>query len=81
MLSIIGGRAKIIDMRKKSCIYMGLLKIKDTVSKGRTLRCGVRYTRKKLTFALHRGGVKRASWDVSSFKTPGLARQFLRRYR
>jgi hypothetical protein len=32
MLSIIGGRAKIIDMRKKSCTYVGLRKFKDTVS-------------------------------------------------
>jgi len=31
MLSIIEGQAKIIDMRKKSCIYVGLRKIKDTV--------------------------------------------------
>ncbi|MFX0203972.1 MAG: hypothetical protein ACFFCW_48360 [Candidatus Hodarchaeota archaeon] len=31
MLSIIGGQAKIIDMRKKSCIYVGLRKFKDTV--------------------------------------------------
>jgi len=52
MISIIEGRAKIIDMRKKSCIYGGLRKFKNTVSKGRTLRCGVRYTRKKLPLAL-----------------------------
>jgi hypothetical protein len=31
MLSIIGGQAKIIDMRQKSCIYVGLRKFKDTV--------------------------------------------------
>ena len=31
MISIIEGRAKIIDMRKKSCIYVGLRKFKDTV--------------------------------------------------
>jgi hypothetical protein len=29
MLSIIGGRAKIIDMRKKSCLYVGLRKFKE----------------------------------------------------
>jgi len=55
--------------------------VSNTVSKGRTLRCGVRYTRKKLPVAFLRAGVKRASWDVSLFKTPGLARQFLRRNR
>ena len=32
MLSIIGERAKIIDMRKKCSIYVDLRKIKDTVS-------------------------------------------------
>jgi hypothetical protein len=32
MLSIIGGQAEIIDMRKKSCIYVSLRKFKDTVS-------------------------------------------------
>jgi len=31
MKSIIEGRAKIIDIRKKSCIYVGLRKFKDTV--------------------------------------------------
>ncbi len=30
MISIIEGRAKIIDRRKKSCIYVGLRKFKDT---------------------------------------------------
>jgi len=78
MISIIEGQAKIIDMRKKSCIYVGLRKFKDTVSKGRTQHCGVRYTRKKLPLALHRGGVERDSWDMSSFKTSSLGRQFLR---
>jgi hypothetical protein len=29
MLSIIEGRAKIIDMRKKSCLYVGLWKFKE----------------------------------------------------
>jgi hypothetical protein len=37
----------------------------------------VRYTRKKLPFALPKGGVKRASWDMSSFKTTNLAGSFL----
>jgi hypothetical protein len=32
MLSIIGEQAKSIDMRKKSCLYVGLRKFKDTVS-------------------------------------------------
>jgi len=32
MLSIIWEQAKIIDMRKKSCIYVGLGEFKDTVS-------------------------------------------------
>jgi hypothetical protein len=31
MLSIIEGRAEIIDRRKKSCIYVGLRKFEDTV--------------------------------------------------
>jgi len=31
MLSIIRGRTKTIDKLKKSCIYMGLRKFKDTV--------------------------------------------------
>jgi len=31
MLSIIGGQVKSIDMRKKSCLYVGLRKFKDTV--------------------------------------------------
>jgi len=31
MLSIIGEQPKSIDMRKKSCIYVGLQKFKDTV--------------------------------------------------
>jgi len=31
MLSVIEGRAKIIDMRKKSCMYVGLPKFKDIV--------------------------------------------------
>ena len=52
MLSIIGGRAKIIDMREKSCIYVDLRKFKNSVSTGRTPRCDVHYTRKKLPLAL-----------------------------
>jgi hypothetical protein len=32
MISFIEGPGKIIDMRKKSCIYVGLPKFKDTVS-------------------------------------------------
>jgi len=29
MISIIGGRAEIVDMRKKSCLYVGLWKFKE----------------------------------------------------
>jgi len=38
----------------------------------------MRYPRKKLLLASHRGGVERDSWDMSSSKTPSLGRQFLK---
>jgi len=52
-----------------------------TDSKGRTPWSGVRYTRKKLPLALHKGGVERDPWDMSSSKTPSLDRHFLRSIR
>jgi len=55
--------------------------VSNTVSRGRTLRCGVRYTRKKLPLGLPRGGLERDSWDTNSFKTQNLDWPFLRRIR
>lgn len=49
--------------------------------KDRTLRCVVRYTRKKLPLFFLLGGTVCDSWDVTSFKTPNLAWLFLRRIR
>jgi hypothetical protein len=54
MISIIGGGANVIDMRKKCYLYVDLRTFKDTVSKGRTPDYGVRYVRKKLLLAFLR---------------------------
>jgi hypothetical protein len=51
----------------------------NIVSKGRTPWSGVRYTRKKLPLALHKGEVERDPWDMSSPETPSLGRHFLGR--
>ncbi len=73
--------SKSIDLRKKYALDADWRKIHSSVSKGRTPWSGVRYTRKKLPLASHKGGVERDSWDMSSSKTPTLGRHFLRRNR
>jgi hypothetical protein len=49
------------DLRMESCIDREAANFKSSVSKGRTPPCGVRYTRKKLPLASHRGGTENDS--------------------
>ncbi len=58
-----------VYLRFKSCTNWESVKRQISVSIGRTLRCGVRYTRKKLLLAFLK------------FKTTNSGRQFLRRIR
>jgi hypothetical protein len=67
--------------RFKHGMYRDGENLNTSVSKGRTPWSGVRYTRKKLPLALHKGGVERDPLDMSSSKTPSLGRDFLRRIR
>ncbi len=62
-------------LRLKYCIDRRREILRISVSKGRTLRCGVRYTRKKLPLPWRKGRVERDSWDTNLFKTPNLGRR------